>query len=145
MMADYDEFRIDTKLTHLGNRPHDNHGVVNPPVYHASTILFPTVAAMEAARTERFSGTRYGRYGTPTTFALEEALASIEGGYRAMILPSGLAAVAAALLGCLKTGDHLLMVDSVYGPARSFCATVLKRYGIDATFYDPALGSDIAG
>ncbi len=75
-------------------------GVVNPPVYHASTILFPTVAAMEAARTQRFGpGTRYGRYGTPTTFALEEALAEIEGGHRAMVLPSGLAAIAAAIAG----------------------------------------------
>ena len=93
-MDDSDDYQLDTKLTHLGNRPHDNHGVVNPPVYHASTILFPTVAAMEAARTQRFGpGTRYGRYGTPTTFALEEALAGIEGGHRAMVLPSGLAAI----------------------------------------------------
>lgn len=143
-MDDADDYQFETKLTHLGNRPHDNHGVVNPPVYHASTVLFPTVAAMEAARTERFSGTRYGRYGTPTTFALEEALAEIEGGYRAMILPSGLAAISAALLGCLKAGDHLLMVDSVYGPARSFAGNVLARYGVETSFYDPHIGAGIA-
>jgi cystathionine beta-lyase len=144
-MDDSDDYRLETKLTHLGNHPHDNHGVVNPPVYHASTILFPTVAAMEAARTQRFGpGTRYGRYGTPTTFALEEALAGIEGGHRAMVLPSGLAAIAAALLGCLKSGDHVLMVDSVYGPARNLCNGVLVRYGVESTFYDPALGDGIA-
>ena len=144
-MDDSDDYQLDTKLTHLGNRPYDNHGVVNPPVYHASTILFPTVAAMEAARAQRFGpGTRYGRYGTPTTFALEEALAAIEGGHRAMVLPSGLAAIAAALLGCLKAGDHLLMVDAVYGPARNLCNTVLARYGVDSTFYDPAVGAGIA-
>jgi cystathionine beta-lyase len=144
-MDDADDYQLDTKLTHLGNRPHDNHGVVNPPVYHDSTILFPTVAAMEAARTQRFGpGTRYGRYGTPTTFALEEALAAIEGGHRAMVLPSGLAAIAAALLGTLKTGDHVLMVDSVYGPARNLCNTVLARYGVESSFYDPLIGAGVA-
>jgi cysteine-S-conjugate beta-lyase len=136
---------IDTLLTHLGCDPEANHGVVNPPVYHASTITFSTLADMEAARPKRFQGTTsYGRYGTPTHFALETAVAAIEGGYRGVLVPSGLAAVTTALLGVVGPGDHLLMVDTVYGPTRGFCDGMLKRLGVETTYYDPSLGAGVA-
>jgi len=141
-MDDHD-YGTDTKLAHLGRAPREQHGAVNPPVYHASTITFPTLAALESAQKERFKGIRYGRYGTPTTFALEEAVAAIEGGHRAMILPSGLAACAVALLGCVKAGDHVLMTDSVYGPTRNVCDTILTRFGVETTYYDPLIGGGI--
>jgi cysteine-S-conjugate beta-lyase len=135
----------DTLLVHSGGNPHDRHGAVNPPVYRASTILFPTVAEWEASRvhSRRFDVLRYGQLGTPTTFALEEAIATLEGGYRAMLLPSGLAAVTAALQALLRSGDHLLMVDTAYSPSKHFCQGVLSKFGIETTFYDPLVGSDI--
>ena len=139
-------FRRDTLLAHVGGSPTDRHGAVNPPVYRASTILFPTVAEYEASRVHahRFDVVRYGQLGTPTTFALEEAIASLEGAYRAMLLPSGLAAVTTALLALLKSGDHLLMTDSAYGSTRHFCKAILPRYGITTTFYDPCIGAGIS-
>ena len=138
-------FRRDTLLTHVGGSPTDRHGAVNPPVYRASTILFPTVAEWEASRVHanRFKVLRYGQLGTPTTFALEEAIAALEGGYRAMLLPSGLAAATTVLLALLKSGDHLLMTDSAYQPTRHFAKVILARYGISTTFYDPCIGAGI--
>ncbi len=127
----------DTRLTHAGLDPHGNHGVVNPPVYHASTILYPTVAALEQADRTPFEGTRYGRRGTPTTFALEQAVAVLEGGYRSIAVPSGLSAITTALMAFLKSGDHLLMVDTTYQPTRRFCDTVLAGFGVETTYYDP--------
>jgi cysteine-S-conjugate beta-lyase len=139
-------YRRDTLLAHLGRHPEAQHGAVNPPVYHASTILSANMTEWEARRdpATRFDVVRYGLYGTPTTFALEEALAGIEGGYRAMLMASGLAAITAPLQACLKCGDHLLMVDSAYGPARSFCEKVLTRCGVATTYYDPLIGDGIA-
>jgi len=132
-----------TRLAHAGNRPRENHGVVNPPVYHASTVLFPTVAALHAAEADRFAGTTYGRYGTPTVFALEEAIAELEGADRALALPTGLAACTMSILAFLQPGDHLLMVDTVYEPVRRFCDRTLARFGIATTYYAPAIGGDI--
>ncbi len=143
-MPDKKNYAMDTLLTHAGNHPEVNHGIVNPPVYHASTVLYRTVAQMERAQKDRLSGVFYGRYGTPTTFALEEAVAALEGGGRALALPSGLAAIGATLMSLLKAGDHLLMVDSVYGPARALCDKTLARFGIETTYYDPLVGGGIA-
>jgi cystathionine beta-lyase len=134
----------DTILTHAGNDPAANHGIVNPPVYHASTVLFPTVAALESAG-HSFDGTRYGRIGTPTTRALEQAVAALEGGYRAVSAPSGLGAITTTLLALVRTGDHVLVTDSVYGPTRLFCADMLTRLGVETEFYDPLIGAGIAG
>jgi cystathionine beta-lyase len=138
---------LDTLLAHAGGDPADRHGAVNPPVYRASTILFPTVAAYETSRdpSTRFDVVRYGQLGTPTTFALEQAIAALEGGYRAMLLPSGLAAVTAALQAVLRQGDHLLMVDTAYASTRRFCDATLSRFGIETTYYDPLIGERIAG
>ena len=134
----------ETLLAHAGNKPQANFGIVNPPVYHASTILFPTVAALEDMTKDKIGNITYGRFGTPTTFALEAAVASLEGADHAIAMPSGLAAVAGALLSFLRTGDHLLMTDSVYGPVRSLCDTTLKGLGIETTYYDPLIGAAIA-
>ena len=123
-------YRPDTLLTHLGRNPEAQHGAINPPVYHASTILSKNVAEWESRPDPKaqFGVVRYGLSGTPTTFALEELLAKVEGGYRAAIVSSGLAAVTAPLQACVSAGDHVLMVDSVYGPARRFCDHVLTRF-----------------
>src|SRR5262249_36439950 len=143
-MADKKNYAMETLLTHAGNHPEANHGIVNPPVYHASTVLYPTIEAMERAQKDRLTGVFYGRYGTPTTFALEEAVAALDGAGRALARPSGLAAIGATLLSLLKAGDHLLMVDSAYGPARGLCDKTLARFGIQVTYYDPVIGAGIA-
>lgn len=141
-------YRQDTLLTHLGRNPEAQHGAINPPVYHASTILAKDMAEWIARRDpeRRFDGktVRYGLHGTPTTFALEELLARIEGGYRAFVVSSGLAAITAPLQALLSAGDHCLMVDSVYGPGRAFCEGTLKRCGVETTYYDPLIGEGIA-
>jgi len=134
----------DTLVTHAGRHPEDAHGVVNPPVYRASTVTFPTVEALEGGYAKRFDTVYYGRYGTPTTFALEEACAAIEGGVRAIATSSGLGAIAGALLAHVSAGDHLLMVDSVYQPTRRFCDQEMKRFGVETTYYDPLIGAGIA-
>ena len=136
--------KLDTLLAHAGRDPEKNFGVVNPPVYHASTILHRTVADYEAAGRNRYNQVTYGRHGTPTTMALEEAVAAIEGGYRSVAFCSGAAACFASILAFVKTGDHILVVDSVYGPVRNFCTGFLKRFGVETTFYDPLIGAGIA-
>jgi len=121
----------------------------NLPVYRASSVFFDTLedawsTGARAVAGERHAST-YATAGTPTTFALMDALAAIEGqghACRAALMPSGLTAIAAALLAVLKTGDHVLMPDSVYGPARTLAGTLLARMGVSTTFYDPALGAD---
>ena len=134
----------DTTVVTAGRHPEDHHGAVNPPVYHVSTVLYPSVAELEAG--ERPSEARritYGRSGTPTTFALEDAVAALEGGHGCQSFPSGLAAVSSALLAFLNAGDRLLMVDSVYQPTRRFCEGVLRRMGIETAYYDPLIGGAI--
>ncbi len=134
-----------TRVTHAGLHPHANHGVVNPPVYHASTILSPTLRDMrELGKIEDADGTTYGVHGTPGTFAFEQAVAELEGGFRTRLASTGLLACTAPLLCYLAAGDHLLMVDSCYGPTRRFCRKMLARMGIETTFYDPLIGAGIA-
>jgi cystathionine beta-lyase len=132
-----------TRLAVAGRDPSDHHGYVNTPVYHASTLLYPTAEDFLARR----SRYKYGRRGTPTSEALEDALRHFEGEACAgvALLSSGLAAVSAALLSVLSAGDHLLMTDSVYDPTRVFCDRLLSRYGIATTYYDPLIGAGIAG
>ncbi|EWY41770.1 cystathionine beta-lyase [Skermanella stibiiresistens SB22] len=132
----------DTILTHAGSDPRSNHGIVNPPVYHASTVLFPTVAAMNEAG-HSFDGVRYGRIGTPTSQAFESAVAELEGGFKAVSAPSGLGAITTALLAFVSAGDHILVTDSIYGPNRLFCSDMLRRMGVEAEFYDPLIGAGI--
>ena len=131
-----------TRLVTGGRDPQAYYGFVNPPVYHASTVLYPT-AADQVAHRARY---QYGRRGTPTTEALEAALMELEGPACAgvVLVPSGLAAVSTALLSLLSAGDHLLVTDSVYRPTRVFCDNVLKRMGIETTFYPPLIASGIS-
>jgi len=134
----------DTVLCHAGLHPGDNHGVVNPPVYHASTITFPSVGAFEARDMLPNNAPSYGRSGTPTTFAFEEAVTALHKGHRTIAFPSGLAAITGTLLSLLQNGDHLLMVDTTYSPTRvRLCGWLLARMGIETTFYDPSIGAGI--
>ena len=128
-----------TRLVHAGRDPACQHGFVNTPIYRGSTVLFPSMAAIEA-NDQDFT---YGRLGTPTVKALEEAIAELEGGHRTLLTPSGLSAIATALLAFVSAGDEVLVVDSVYRPARRFCDNVLKRLGVTITYYDPLIGAGI--
>ena len=140
---DHNKLHRETQLTTLGRHPERHRGMVNPPIYRASTVLFPTLDAYEAAERSRYVYSTYGRYGTETTESLEEALAALDGVDKAIVTSCGLAAITMALLTFLSAGDHLLMTDSVYGPARKFCNDELKRFGIDITYYDPTVGAGI--
>jgi len=127
---------------HAGRDPDEHFGFVNPPVYHASTVLYPT-AEDQVAHRSRY---QYGRRGTPTTEALQQALAAIEGDACAgvALLPSGLSAVSTALMAVAGASDHILVTDSVYRPTRTFCDSVFKRMGVETTYYDPLIGREIA-
>jgi cysteine-S-conjugate beta-lyase len=132
----------ETRLVTAGRDTKGQHGFVNPAVYHASTVLFPT-AEDQVAHRARY---QYGRRGTPTTEALEEALRALEGEACAgvSLLPSGLSAIATALMAVAGSGDHVLVTDSVYRPTRVFCDGVFKRMGVETTYYDPLIGEGIA-
>jgi cystathionine beta-lyase len=133
-----------TTLVHGGRRREWRDRLVNPPVHRASTILFDSVAEMRSAAPE-FGKAYYGLHGTPTQWALAEALTELEpGAAGTMLYSSGLAAVTAALLSVLSAGDELLVTDSVYGPTRRFCDGFLKRYGVSTRYYDPLIGGGIA-
>ncbi len=129
-----------TQIVHLGRAPSEQHGFVNTPVYRGSTVLFPTLKELKA-RSQPFT---YGRRATPTTRALEAALIALSGGAYAMLTSSGLAAVATALLAFAQSGDHILMVDTVYQPTRALCDGLLARMGIETEYYDPLVGAGIA-
>lgn len=137
---------ISTRLVSVA-RPHGQGPAgavpVNPPVSRASTFIFDTLADFETASKTPFDLPFYGRVGTPTTFAFEEAMAEMEGGARSIATSSGLAAISATFLAFLQAGDHVLVVDSVYDPVRRFCNRTLSRMGVETTFYDPATGEDI--
>jgi len=130
---------IDTKLTQLGRDPDSQYGFVNAPVYRGSTVIFKTMDDLENNRS-RF---HYGTEGTPTISHLENAWSEISGAAGTVLSPSGLGAVSLALLTTLKSGDHLLMTDSVYKPTRFFCNDFLKRFGVEVTYYDPMIGAGI--
>lgn len=116
---------------------------VNPPIVRASTFLFNSLDELEAASAQPFEGAFYGRLGTPTTFAFETAMAEAEGGYKSIATASGLSAIVAVLMAFLKSGDHVLIVDTVYDPVRRFCHRVLAGMGVEFTFYGPGMGIDI--
>ena len=137
------DLTAESRLIVAGRDPFAYHGFVNPPVYHASTVLYPTADDLIAHRARY----QYGRRGTPTSEALEQALQAIEGPGCAgvALLPSGLCAISTALLAVLGSGDHLLVTDSAYRPTRTFCDGVLPRLGIETSYHDPLIGSGIAG
>ena len=134
------ELGINTRLAHIGNNPRDYFGFVNPPVVHASTVLFPDAATL-VSRGQKYT---YGTRGTPTTDALTQAVDELEGSAGTILVPSGLAAVTVPLLAYASAGDHVLIVDSVYHPTRNFADTMLKRLGVEVEYYDPHIGAGIA-
>ena len=140
MAKDRSKLGFHTRLSHTGRNDKTVHGFVNPPLLRGSTVLTPTIA--ERKRLAGMRGQRvltYGLGGSATHWALEDVIAEVEGGTRCAIVCSGLAAVTTPLLAFLKSGDHLLMPDSVYGPSRNFAEGMLKRFGVETTFYDPVI------
>lgn len=130
--------QVDTVLVTGGRAPAAHHGFVNPPVYRGSTVLAPSVADL-LGYTQPYV---YGRRGTPTTAALQDAVRALDHGAGVVLCPSGLAAITTALSSCLSAGDHLLMTDAVYEPARQLCDGVLRRAGIETTYFDPLASVD---
>ena len=129
-----------TEVVHLGRRPFEQHGFVNTPVYRGSTILYPTLDAINK-RTQPYT---YGRRATPTTKALEEAIAHLEGGAETVLTSSGLAAISTAILAFAESGDHILIPDNAYQPGRMFADKMLRKLGVETTYYDPLIGAGIA-
>lgn len=137
---DASKLGINTRLAHDGYAPEDYHGFVNPPVVRGSTVLFPDAQTM-ATGGQKYT---YGTRGTPISDALANAVNSLEGSAGTVLVPSGLVAVTLPLLAFLSSGDHALIVDSVYGPTRHFADTILKRMDIEVEYYQPEIGAGIA-
>ena len=139
--------KLRSRLAQRGRKAGSRPGTVNLPVVRASTVTFASLAEMDAVQ-KRFEADEvvptYGIVNMPLRAAFEELIVEIEGGHRAVTLPSGLAACAVAILACVKAGDHILVTDSAYGPTHRFCSRLLARYGVETTFYDPRVGADIA-
>ncbi len=141
MSKSKDPQKPDTRLAHAGRDPARFDGFVNTPIYRGSTVLYPTLQCLE----DNAQDYSYGRLGTPTVDALQNAIAELEGGHATLLTPSGLSAIAATLLSFVSSGDHILVSDSVYRPTRRFCDNVLKRLGVTTTYYDPLIAGGIAG
>ncbi|WP_246329309.1 cystathionine beta-lyase [Chthonobacter rhizosphaerae] len=129
----------ETLLAHGGRHPREHHGFVNPPVYHGSTVTFPDTATLLSGQ-QRYT---YGRHGSPTMDGLKELLAALEGAETVVLCPSGLSAVTTAILAVVGAGGHILVTDSAYAPARQFCNTLAKSFGIETTYYDPTIGAGV--
>lgn len=134
----------DTLLTQTGRNPGAYAGYVNPPLFRGSTIVAESFEAWESAKKTDNPYGNYGRFGSPTIRAFEEAVAELEGGHACQVFPSGLSACTHTLMTLLKAGDHVLITDNVYGPTRSFADGVLSRFGISVEYFDPLLGAGIA-
>jgi len=134
------EDKPDTIAVSAGRMTREHFGAVNTPVYRTSTILHPNVESLKGEKQPY----KYGRRGTPTSRSFESAIEELEGGARCVAVPSGLNAIATAILSVCGAGDHLLMTDSCYGPTRHFCDKTLKRFGIETTYYDPLIADGIA-
>jgi cystathionine beta-lyase len=136
--------KINTKLIHSGSHPEDQSGIVNPPIYRASTVDYGTVKEMKKLRSNPNDNFVYGRIGTPTSAAFEETVAALEGAEKTIAVGSGLAAISAAMLAFVNTGDHILVCDNAYSPTRNLCEKFLKRFGVKTSYYDPLIGSEIS-
>lgn len=143
----------ETKAITAGKNSTATSGTVNVPIYKTSTVVFPTMGDYDRASSGepyyqtggkvKYTDYSYGIFGTPTTFALQEAIQELEGGDQCLIFPSGLMAITMILSSLLKPGDHALIADSVYGPTRRFCNRQLREQKIEITYYDPQIGSKI--
>ncbi|WP_105258424.1 cystathionine beta-lyase [Pseudoalteromonas sp. T1lg88] len=135
----------ETQLIAAGRSKKYTQGVVNPVLQRASTVVFDSVAEFkEAAKNRGNRALFYGRRGTNTHFALQEAITELEGGAGCALYPSGAAAIANTLLSFVKAGDHILMMDTAYEPTRDFCNKVLSGLGVSTTYYDPMIGAGIS-
>jgi cysteine-S-conjugate beta-lyase len=139
-----------TRIIHAGRNPKEQGGMVNTPIYQSSTIVFPTLKDLHYAERGYSDNDRvkpyelkYGRYGTQSHFALEKAIAQLEGGYNTFITAGGASAINTALIAFLKAGDHMLLIDNVYSPTRGFAEKFLKKFGIETTYFDASIGEDI--
>lgn len=142
-MSDDRKWRPATQAGRLGRHPERFLGAVNTPVFRATTMLFPTVAAFDRYERGEYETISYGLHGLPTVTDLQDAVAEIEGAHRAFAVPSGLVATTFPFLALLRAGDHVLVTDAVYGPTRRFCNHHLTRLGIDVSYYDPLAGPSI--
>jgi cysteine-S-conjugate beta-lyase len=131
---------METILTHAGRAPEDQFGFVNTPVFRGSTVLFRTLADHDAPHQPYL----YGRAGNPTTTGVETIVSELEGAHRTTLVPSGLSAITVAMLSAVKAGDEILVTDSVYEPARTFCDRFLVRMGVGVRYYDPRVGGRVA-
>jgi cystathionine beta-lyase len=139
--------KLRTKLAQQGRKARSQPGTVNIPVARASTVVFDSIEHLHEVQRDFDAGEPVPTYGItnmPIRVAFEELITEVEGGYRAVTLPSGLAAVSVAILAAVSAGDHMLLPDSAYGPGRRFCLRTLKRYGVETTIYDPLVGAGIA-
>ncbi|MCL1068174.1 cystathionine beta-lyase [Shewanella olleyana] len=136
--------KLATQIVSVGREKKYSKGIINPPVYRASTVVFDTMDDMRFAIKNKTNGEMfYGRRGTPTHFSFQQAISELEGGAGTALYPSGAGAISGALLSFLKSGDHLLMVDSAYEPTRDLCNKLLAGFGIETTYYDPLIGEGI--
>lgn len=133
-----------TRYIHAGRNSDAYCGLVNTPIFRGSTVLAKSFEAWEASKKDGNPYANYGRFGTPTTRSFEDAIAELEGGHACLVFPSGLAACVHALLAFVKTGDHVLMTDNIYGPTRAFVCNVLTRFGVEVEFFAPTIGAAIA-
>ncbi len=133
----------ETQLTHTGRKPSNFYGMVNTPVFRGSTIISENLEDWDACKEPDNPYASYGRFGTPTTRSFEQAIATMEGGFQSLVFPSGLSACTHGLLAFVRSGDHVLLTDSVYGPTRAFANTVLTRLGIEVEYFDPLIGGEI--
>lgn len=133
-------------LVQAGRPPRSDGRHVNLPIELGSTIVFDTMAAFETAKDARYeSGTMYyGRYGNEAVYALEGALAELDGADGVVLTSSGVAAISCCLMALVSNGDHLLVADNIYGNTRGFCENMLRRQGVEVTFFDPMIGESIA-
>ncbi|WP_314342997.1 cystathionine beta-lyase [Haemophilus parahaemolyticus] len=135
---------LETKLIHAGRKPRYTQGSVNTVVQRASSLVFPTVADKKHATKNRYKGELfYGRRGTLTHFALQDAMCELEGGAGCYLYPCGAAAVTNAILAFVAQGDHVLMTGAAYEPTQDFCNVILKNMGVATTYYDPMIGEGI--
>lgn len=139
-VAELKRFRERTRIVLAGRDPADSYGFVNPPIVRGSTVIYPSMDDF-LARKARYM---YGTHGNPTLDALEAACNAMEGGAGVVVCPSGLLACTLPLLAFLSAGDHALITDSVYRPTRNFAEGMLKRLGVEVTYYDPLLGEAVA-
>src|SRR5665213_3270538 len=129
--TDAAKLSAETILTHAGRDPDDQFGFVNTPVFRGSTVLFKTLAEHDAP-TQPYT---YGRSGNPTTTVVEKLVSELEGAHGTTLVPSGLAAIAVAILSGVKAGDEVLVTDSAYEPCRNFCNKFLARMGVETRYY----------